>query len=80
MLDNKVEKLSIGNKFHYQVELFLSLYYFINLHHIWMMKLFKNLDFSTDSLNILFILNPRLFQHFNSYLQDGKNLIRLTFR
>ena len=68
MLDDKVEKFSIGNEFHYQVELFLSLNYFINLNHIWMVKLFKNLDLSTDSLNILFILDPGLFQHFNSYL------------
>ena len=68
VLDDKVEKFSIGNEFHYQVELFLSLDYFINLHHVWMVKLFENLYLSTDSLNILFILNPGLFQHFNSYL------------
>jgi len=61
MLDNKVEKFTVGNKFHDQVELFLGLNNFINLDHIWMMKLLQNLDLSTDSLHVLFVFYPRLF-------------------
>lgn len=68
MLHDKVEKFSIRYEFHDQVELFLRLNNFINLHNIRMMKLLQYLNLSTDSLNVLFVLDPWLFKHFNSYL------------
>ena len=58
MLYDKVEKFTIRYEFHDQVELFLRLNYFINLHNIRMMKLLQYLNLSTDSLNVLFVLDP----------------------
>jgi hypothetical protein len=42
--------------------------YLIELNDVWMTDFFENLDFTCDSLNILFVLNFFLLKNFDSNL------------
>lgn len=75
ILDNEIEELAALHELHDQIQILLCLNYFINLYHIWVMELFKDLYFPGYSLNILFILYSGLFEYFHGDLQNKISII-----
>ena len=64
ILDNNVKQLTTIHEFHHQIEIFLSFYDFINLYNIWMVQLFKDLDFSRYTLYVFLVLDTWLLKYF----------------
>ena len=72
IFNDEIEELSAFDKLHDKIEVFFCFNDLINLHHIRVMQLFQNFDFSTDSLNILLVFNSWLFKNFH------RNLYKMT--
>ena len=68
VLDYVVEEFTTVTIFHDHVELFFGFNNFIKLDDIGVSYLFEDLDFPSDSLNILLIMNFILFKNFNCHL------------
>ena len=68
VLYDDLKELSVLCKLHDQIQVLVSFYNFIELHHIGVMDLFENFDFSRNSLNILLFLNFRFFKHLDCNL------------
>ena len=65
---NIFKKFSSSNIFHYQVQFFICLNYFIQLDNNWMSYLFQNMYFSCNSFNIMYINNLIFFKNFYCHL------------
>ena len=70
ILNNKFKKLTSAGKLHYQIKVFVRFDYLINLNYIWVVQLLENLDFTADSLDVLFVFDLRFLENFNSDLNN----------
>ena len=57
ILHDQFEEFATTCKLHYQVQVFVSLNYFIDLNHVWVMQLLEYLDLSTDPLYVFFVFD-----------------------
>lgn len=67
MRDNVVEQLSVLAVLHDKEQFALSLDDFVQLDHIGVPHLLKDLDLPTDSFDVLLVFYSRLFKNFDSY-------------
>lgn len=79
ILNNKFEKLTSAGKLHNQIKVFVRLDDLVNLHNIRVVQLLENLDFTADSLDVLFVFDLRFLENFNSDL-DKKYAQRMLKR
>ena len=58
MTNDVIEEFSILAVFHDKKQLTFSFDDLIQLYHVWVSDFLENLDLSTDSLDVLLVLNP----------------------
>ena len=68
VFDDKIKELSTFHELHDKIQIFFSFDNLINLNHIGVMQLLENFNFSTNPLDIFFVLDPRFFKNFDRNL------------